>query len=329
MFLFFICLFLLSCKQNKIPDVSSVKIDVNVKRFEQDFFSSDTSNLNLSFQKIQAKYPSFFGDYLSNVLGITEPDSIPKIAVDFYRNYFSVYQATKQKFTDLSNVVKDVKYSFQLTKHYFPKYELPKNLITFVGPVEGYASVLTREGVAVGLQQYLGKDFSLYQTEYVREIYPAYQVRRFESPYISVNIMKNIIDEMYPPAQKRLPLIEIMIEQGKRLQLLKYLMPVTADTLLTGYSADQLEGCYENEGLIWNFFIQNDLLYQSDPFLIRDYINDGPKTAPLGESSPGNIGQFVGWQIVKKYLEKNEATPEQLMNTPAKQIFTEAKYKPK
>ena len=26
----------------------------------------------------------------------------------------------------------------------------------------------------------------------------------------------------------------------------------------------------------------------------------------MGEDSPGFIGQFVGWQIVKKWMDKNE-----------------------
>jgi hypothetical protein len=321
---------MLACKQNKTPDVSNIKVDLNVKRFERDFFSIDTNNINASFTGLQQKYPGFLNDFLVNILGLpNEPDSAALWVSGFYRDYKPIFQATQSSFPDLNNSIKDIHYSFQLTKHYFPQYALPKNLITFVGPLEGYSTVLTREGVAVGLQQYMGKDFPLYQSEYVKEIYPSYQVRRFEPAYVPVNVMRNITDDLYPPSNKRLSLIEIMIEQGKHLQLLKTLMPNTSDTLLTGYTESQLKGCYENEGLIWNFFVQNDLLYKSDPFLIRDYINDGPKTTPLGESSPGNIGQFVGWQIVKKYLDKHELTPEQLMNKPAKKIFTESKYKPK
>ena len=50
----------------------------------------------------------------------------------------------------------------------------------------------------------------------------------------------------------------------------------------------------------------------------------------MGENSPGNIGQWIGWQIVKAYVEKNTSLkPEEVMRTDAKKIFDEARYKPK
>ena len=86
----------------------------------------------------------------------------------------------------------------------------------------------------------------------------------------------------------------------------------------------------ENEALIWNFFLTNNLLYSIDPALNKNYVQDGPKTEELGEASPGYIGLFIGWQIVKKYMAKNdELTLPALMQTNAKKIFEESKYKPK
>jgi uncharacterized protein YjaZ len=49
----------------------------------------------------------------------------------------------------------------------------------------------------------------------------------------------------------------------------------------------------------------------------------------MGTESPGNIGVYVGYQIVKKYMEKNtNISPTQLMALDAKKIYNEAKYKP-
>jgi hypothetical protein len=258
------------------------------------------------------------------------PDSVSKNLKLFIRDYSILAAEAGKKFSDVSGIQKELIYSFKLTKYYFPNYKLPASIITFIGPVEGYGAVLTNDGAAIGLQQHMGKDFPLYNAAYVREIYPAYHIRRFAPEYIPVNTMKNIVEDLFPTKKQSIPLVEIMIEQGKKLYLLKKLMPNTSDTLITGYTKNQLEGSLENEGLIWNFFVQNDLLYQADPFVIRDYINDGPKTAALGEASPGNIGQFVGWQIIKEYLSKHEdVTVQQLMQTKASVIFNEARYKPK
>ena len=59
-----------------------------------------------------------------------------------------------------------------------------------------------------------------------------------------------------------------------------------------------------------------------------------PTNCPIlpGDASPkaGVLGQFVGMQIVAKWMGKNkDLLPDALMKTPAKQIFEEAKYKPK
>ncbi len=124
-------------------------------------------------------------------------------------------------------------------------------------------------------------------------------------------------------------MVEQMVQAGKRLYMLDQLLPETADTLKTGYTQKQLEGCYANERTIWSFFVQNDLLYVSDPSLIKDYMNDAPQTQAFGKESPGFIGQFCGWQIVKKWMAKNEKVSlEDLLKTDPKIIFQQAKYKP-
>lgn len=72
------------------------------------------------------------------------------------------------------------------------------------------------------------------------------------------------------------------------------------------------------------------MLYSTDPNLTRDYMTDAPNTQALGEASPGNIGQFVGTQIVNRWMEKQkDISLEALLHTPAKKIFEEARYKPR
>ena len=330
---------LFSCNNKRnIPDVSAIKAPLDVMRFDRDFFSIDTNDVSQALDQLQRKYPSFLNDYLYNILMLPPmEDSVVRKVKLFIHDYKPVYDSVQQKFPSIDKQKNEIQRGLQFVKYYFPQYKIPEHVITFVGPIEGYGNVLTQSGFAVGLQLYLGKNFSVYQSDYISEVYPAYQSRRFEAAYIPVNCMKNVINDIYPPGNKKQPLVEQMIEEGKRLFVLDYFLPETADTLKTGYTKEQLEGCYDHEAVIWNFFIQNNLLYITDPLQTRDYVNDGPKTEALGEASPGNIGQFVGWQIVKKWMSlKDEKTEkdekmslQQLLATPAKQIFEEAKYKPR
>jgi uncharacterized protein YjaZ len=98
---------------------------------------------------------------------------------------------------------------------------------------------------------------------------------------------------------------------------------------LIGYTGNQLKGCFENEGVIWQFFVKNDLLFSNEPSINQQYIRDGPKTPELGDASPGYIGLFVGWQMVEAYMEKNAGLSiDRLMKTPANTVFQGSGYKP-
>jgi uncharacterized protein YjaZ len=91
-----------------------------------------------------------------------------------------------------------------------------------------------------------------------------------------------------------------------------------------------LKWCRDNEGLIWNYFVTNENLEVIEPDMIQNYIGESPTTQGMPQSSPGNIGQWVGWQIVNKFAGENSSlNPTEIMNTPARKILTEAKYKPK
>lgn len=321
---------LIACKSKKaIPDVSGITVNLQTERFEKDFFSLDTLHTDTSLKQLNRKYPGFTEDFLFNILG-TSPDSAANDTRLFIRSYAGMYRAAEQKLNNFAVIEKEVKKGLQFVKYYFPEYKLPGRLITFIGPINSYGNIIAPNALAVGIQVYMGKDYPLYLSGQGQQMYPLFISRRFEPQYIPVNCMKNIIDDMYPDNTVGRPLVEQMVEAGKRQYILDRLLPETADTLKTGYTQSQLDGCYESEKNIWSFFLQNELLYSTDPNLTRDYMNDGPNTQALGEASPGNIGQFVGRQIVFKWMEKQkELSLDALMKTPAKKIFDEAKYKPR
>jgi hypothetical protein len=311
-----------------VPDVSGIQVPLNTVRYDTAFFHLDTNHVSSGLQQLYQRYPGFTQDFLYNILG-TSPDSAQKDAAHFISSYYSLYRDADKLFSNIKSTEAAVKRGLQFAHHYFPAYPLPKQLIYFIGPINSFGNIITRDGLAVGLQLYMGKDYPLYLTEAGQQLYPRFVSRRFEPAYIPVNCMKNIIDDMYPERSSGNTLAERMVESGKRQYLLSLLLPETPDTLRTGYTEQQLKGCYESEKNIWSFFVQNDLLFSTDPNMGRDYLNDGPNTPVFGDASPGNIGQFVGTQIVKKWMKNNRAvTPDQLMKTQAKKIFEEAKYKP-
>jgi hypothetical protein len=180
-FALFVIICVYSCSQKKnIPDVSNIKVQIDVKRFDKDFFALDTNNVEASLNKLQQQYPTFLNDYLYNILGIEPmPDSVTKKVKRFIYDYKPVYESVQSTFAATEKTQKEIAKGCQFVKYYFPEYKLPQHIVTFVGPVEGYANVLTNEGLAVGLQLYLGSDYSLYQTGFVREVYCRISVTSF------------------------------------------------------------------------------------------------------------------------------------------------------
>lgn len=344
--LFFLSLIIffttVGCKENKkVPDTSGIKIDLTVQRFEKDFFALDTTNLNESLNGLKAKYPVFFRDFMEQILGIPSNDTTGMALTairQFLSDYRPVMAEADKSIPDFAPIEKELKKGLANIKFYFPEYPLPTKLITFIGPMDayaegqtgGYGDIITTDALGVGLQLHLGAASFYYTSELGQRLYPSYVSRRFTPDYIPVNCIKNIIDDLYEGNPNDKTLLDLMVDKGKRLYLLEKFLPETADSLRIGYTNDQLEGAEKNEGLIWNFFVENNLLYDADMQKIKSYVGDGPKTNELGDGSPGYISLFTGRAIVRKYMENFPETDlKKLLQLDAKTILNESKYKPR
>ncbi len=329
----FIPVFLFSCNTgDKIPDVSNIKVELSTQRFEKELFGLDTVNFNTQLDRLQAKYPAFGENFITTILGADpkwSADSIANYVHGFIRAFRNVYDSTQVIFKDFTPYEKDIKLGLQFLKYYFPDYKAPNKIITYIGPLDGFGDILADDAIIIGLHHHLGKNYPIYKTGMVQETYPDYITNRFEPGYIAINCMKNIVLDMYPEKMEDKPLIQQMVEKGKRLFVLAKLLPHTEEYKLIGYTKEQLDDTYQHEKAVWDLFVQNNFLQTIDNSIIKNYVGEGPKTQELGDASPGNIGSFAGWQIVKKYMQKNsKLSLLQLMATDAETIFQEAKYKP-
>ena len=323
-----------ACKSKKgIPDVSGIKVDIPVERFDQGFFSIDTNNIQAGLQKVQQLHPDFYFDFMQQILGVNGSDTSRNtllVTKEFLRGYLPIYDSLQLIYKKTDRLQKELEKGFQFVKYYFPSYKDGK-VILFIGPFDAPGIALTNSGIAIGLQQYAGKGFSVYQSAPGQELFPLYISRRFSPEYITANCMKAVEEDIFPDQSGGKPLIEQMIEKGKQWWLLDKFLPSTPDSIKTGYTQQQLNWCHENEGLIWSNIVKNEDLNSLNPAVIQTYMGEGPFTQGFSqELSPGNIGQWIGWQIVKKFVSKNPGmNPQEAMKTEARKILEEAKYKPK
>lgn len=337
----FLTIGFIACNDKKnAPDVSNIKVDLAVKRFDRDFFSIDTMAIEKSLSELQRKYPDFLGIYLQNIVGVNDNEGIKT----FYRLYKPVYDSAQKIYADFDKVKDQVQDALKYVKYYFPDYKVPVTILPVIGPMNSREDLARMNNgeytpdfigpdfIGISLQFYMGKDFSLYNNEYfINTVAPIYRSRRFSKEYIAADVMKLVTDDLFPDKSNTKPLLEQMIEKGKQWWLLDKFMPGVPDSIKTGYTQYQLDWCKQNEGLIWSYIIKNNELRSINPATIQTYIGEGPFTKGLSqEESPGNLGPWIGWQIVKKFEEKNPGMkPGDIMMTSPEKILEEGKYKPK
>jgi hypothetical protein len=329
-------LILLACGHKKnAPDVSSVAVgDVHIERFDTAFFALDSQNIPAGLHRLAQEFPYFTNDFVANILGAGPLSDTNRLAFQasrqFMVSYLPVKDSLEGKYQRLDWLEKELRNGFQFVKYYFPRYPLPRKLVSFIGPFDGPGVAITPYALAIGLQSYAGKDFPFYLTGKGQDMYPLYISRRFEPAYITAGCMRAIADDLFPDNSDNTALIDQMIVKGRYWWLLDKFMPEAQDSIKTGFTGRQLGWCAANEGIVWNFFLQSTDLFTIDPEIIKNYIGEAPGTQGMPDVAPGNIGAWVGWQIVKKYAAAHsDLSPEQLMRLAPRKIFEEAKYKPR
>ena len=75
-----------------------------------------------------------------------------------------------------------------------------------------------------------------------------------------------------------------------------------------------------------------NLVYSKDPKVAKQLLGEGPFSIYFGNEIPGNVGLYLGYQIVKSWMEQqseqDQANLKALLQMSAEKIFAESKYKP-
>ncbi len=332
-YLFFLCVIaIFSCKQDNRPDVSNIKVDIKIQRFEKDLYAGKAKSITETDAFLAQKYGLFYNDFIHQMIGDANMTG-PRMLEGLYNDkaYTALNKEVDSVYPNLSNVEKELTQNFKYIKYYYPKTKTPK----FISFLSGFAYQVIQadDYMGIGLDMFLGKDSQFYGA--IATSVPMYQSRRFTPAYLPSRVTEVYArEELFKERDEDQTLLAKMVYNGKILYFLDQVLPeATADTIKIGYTTNQLNWCKQFESNIWGFFLERDLLYQSDIQKIQTYITDGPFTPGLGDkkSSAPKLGVWIGWQIVKKYMAENpDVTLQQLMaDNDAQKILTRSKYKPK
>lgn len=323
-----------NAKKN-IPDVSEVNVKVEIQRFEQDLFNLDTNNLAVDIQQLNDKYGYFANLYFSEIMGFKKLNDT--LSTDYinivrsFRNYPSIqnlYDTCQTVYGDFAEIEAEFTKAFQFYKYYFPNRPTPK-VTTFISEYGVAVASIGAEELIVGIDMFLGANYAPYYYQPVQ--LPQYITRTLNAEHVVPKTMEVLAREIVG-SDNGLRLIDKMIHNGKALYLLDLFQPHVEDSIRLGITSQQTQWLKDNEGEMWRTVFVNNL-YETKLKKegLLGLIEVAPTSPGMPLESPGNAGSWVGWQIVKKYMESNpNFTIEQLLNEKeAQRILQGSRYKPK
>lgn len=332
-YLFFLfILSFLSCKQGTKPDVSAIQLDIKIERFDKDLYEGKAKELAQTDQLLKKKYGTFYDDYIHQMVG-NYSYSDEQILSTLYKDqaYEDLNREKDSVFTSLASVEKELTQTFKYIKYHYPKAPVPR----FISFISGFA-VQTPIGdgyMGIGLDMFLGKGSKFYPA--IVESIPLYLSRRFSPQYIVPRITETYIrEELFPEKDEDRTLLAKMVYNGKILYFMdQVLADEVPDSVKIGYTNKQLEWCRNFEKDIWGYYLENDLLFETDFQKIQVLLSEGPFTPGLGEKneSAPKLGIWTGWQMIRKYMKENPSVtlPQLMAEKDPQKILQVSKYKPK
>jgi hypothetical protein len=331
------------CKDDKIPDTSGIKVDLKTYRFDKDLYAIDTNHIGEGLTKLAGKYPDFLNYFLDTVMAYELHGNYSDTAIGIreglkpflaFKDYKDLEDTIVKHYPDTKATDERLVSGFKLMKHYFPEYNEPRIIYLSMGLSKWPSFPLDSSTVCVALDMFLGDGFPHYAAIGL----PEYMNKHMRESYIPVSVFTSIYRVGFPWEPQEKSLLQLMIEKGKEQYFLHMMLPSTPDSVLMGFSKPQTEWCEANEALIYNFFVQNKLLYNKIAMDIMSYVTDGPFARGLEPVSnpqkvtPGNIGTWLGYRIVASYMAQNpQVTLRDLLLQKKEpvQFLSDAKYKPR
>jgi len=312
---FFVLTLVIACQdENKLEkEIAEIPVEFQVERFEEKFASLTEENL----PALKKEYPFLFPRQFADSIWVQKSKDTVQLALQ---------REVKKAFPDFSEQEKALKNLFQHLKFYFPAFEVPR-IITVTSEVDYTNKIVLADNLLlISLDNYLGPKHQFYTG------IPEYIHADFRQEQIIPDIAFTYAEQLVPKPQSR-TLLASMVYYGKILYVTQKLLPKIPQEEIISYSLEEFTWAKNNEAQTWRYFVEREVLYDTSGDLKKDFINIAPFTKfglQLDSESPAQLGQFIGWQIVNQFMEKNpEIGLQKLLRIDAERIFDESNYKPK
>lgn len=295
-----------SCRQNPyVVNVNDIEIDFSIKRIEKDLFEGDPSGLTARVENLKETDPDFMR-ILGYVINIGDPEetnwnnSMLLFVTD--KQNVEVYKSVQDVFGGFSGLENDLEDAWKHYRYYFPDKAVPSVYTCLSG--FNNSIIVGPDVIGISLDRYLGED---------SRFYPMLGIYN----YLRRNMVpeKIVPDCMYgwAAASWEMPdngaadnrLLNHILHQGRLLYFTRLMMPELPDSLLFGFTGQQMQFCDNNEGQMWEYLIEHDLLFSTDQMVIKKLTDNAPFTTYFTSESPGRAANWIGFRIIESYMKRN------------------------
>jgi len=338
-YLFIFCFItIVACKNNDdqpLPDIDQSAIDFKFIEFDEELFLLDTTDLDDSLIAIRAKYPAFSELFFKSILPVKDEQGniSSQILSEFLTDpSLRDLKDTVSLLVDKGQLKSQFQEAFKYARHYLPNLKTP-NIYTLISGFAYQRFLFEDEegdALGVGLDFFLGEDYPYKKIDPKNPSFSAYQTRTFNEDHIVKKVLDIWIeDKIAPPAKNNL--VSHMITNGKKLYILDKLLPTVSDTVIMEYTKDQLDWADNNQHQIWSYFFNQDLFYETNLRRLNKYISPSPDSPGMPPEAPGRIANYMGWQIVKTYMNRypDKGLEMLIMENDAQKILDLSKFKPR
>ena len=307
-----------------IPTVDKGKlpvVNVHVKQYGKALFELDTNRMQAGLKQIQPRFRLFLNASLDDSANINQ---LKAFVTDTLNRY--LYRHTLKVFPTLEPLERTLSLSLSRFQYFFPGQKTP-SFYSYISGGYFEAPVLSADSVVlIGLDNYLGSDF----VYYARMGVPRYKTHWMIKQELPVDVMKTLYQTLPYEQVKARNLLDMMIGAGKTLFYLDAMLPDVPDTLKIRYTAKQLAWVKNNEKNIWGFLIGQKLLFSANFMQTNKLMQDGPFTKGFDAEAPARLGEWVGWQIVNAFMDKNRnvTLKDLLQMNDSQKILNQSGYKP-
>ena len=294
---------------------------IPIKRYEIALMGMDTNRVGEELHRLYKDFPLFLDGVDLN------DDHNQKHFLNFVTDPRSKEMLSDilKKYPTLKPLEKTFGESFKRYAECFNKVELP-TIYTYMSYLDYDNRVIFLDSVLViAIDLYLGATCKHYDAVAL----PTYIRMRLDDRFIAVDGMKAVAHyELEKTPQPLQTLLDHLILNGKVAYFLEKMLPRTDAATRFGYTPEQMTWCKKSEKMMWSYLVGSRLLYEQDNFRYRAFISESP-TVQVFPGSPGRVGHFLGYQIVKKYMEHTGQTlPELLAETDVQNILKLSNYRP-